>query len=173
MEVWIRPLIAIGTLIHISLNFLFPQLALAHTVNTSPFAFSYDKTLVAEYNARKARNEALERLKREAKDRYHVITAYTSAVEETDASPFITASGSHVRDGIVAANTLPFGAKIMIPDLFGNKVFTVEDRMAPKNWHKIDIWFSSKQDALQFGVKKARVIVLPQEVAQAIEKPSA
>ena len=35
-------------------------------------------------------------------------TAYTSDPAETDSSPFTTANGSQVRDGIVAANFLPF-----------------------------------------------------------------
>ena len=37
------------------------------------------------------------------------LTAYSSSVDETDDTPFITASGKHVRDGIVATNFLPFG----------------------------------------------------------------
>src|SRR5437868_1496729 len=35
------------------------------------------------------------------------ITAYSSTEDQTDDSPFITASGAHVADGIVAANFLP------------------------------------------------------------------
>lgn len=37
------------------------------------------------------------------------ITAYASVPDETDSTPFITADGSHVADGIVASNILPFG----------------------------------------------------------------
>lgn len=86
-----------------------------------------------------------------------VITGYSSTPEETDDTPFITASGAGVRPGIVAANFLPFGAKVRIPELFGNRVFVVEDRMHPKNDGKIDIWFSSKKEALNFGVRVAKV----------------
>ena len=78
-------------------------------------------------------------------------TAYTSRVQETDDTPFITASGSTVRDGIVAANFLPFGTEIKIPKLFGNKIFVVEDRMSPKKGYHIDIWFPSRPEALEFG----------------------
>jgi len=46
-----------------------------------------------------------------------VITAYSSTVDQTDDTPFITANGSFVRDGIVANNMLPFGTKIKIPEL--------------------------------------------------------
>ncbi|MBI5079234.1 3D domain-containing protein [Candidatus Wolfebacteria bacterium] len=86
-----------------------------------------------------------------------VITGYSSTPEETDDTPFITASGTGVRPGIVAANFLPFGAKIRVPKLFGDRVFIVEDRMHPKNDGKIDIWFSSKEEALNFGVRVAEV----------------
>ncbi len=89
-----------------------------------------------------------------------IITAYSSTPEETDASPFITASGTYVRDGIIAANFLKIGTQVKIPALYGDKVFVVEDRMAKKNSHKVDIWMPSKTDALQFGVKKAEIVVL-------------
>lgn len=88
------------------------------------------------------------------------ITAYSSRIEETDSTPFTTASGTHVRDGVVAANWLPIGTKIKIPALFGDKIFVVEDRMAPKNAHKLDIWFKTTEAALRFGVKRAKVEIL-------------
>lgn len=89
-----------------------------------------------------------------------VITAYSSTPGETDSSPFITASGTRVRDGIIAANFLKIGTQVKIPVLYGDKVFVVEDRMAKKNSHKVDIWMPSKSAALQFGVKKAEIVVL-------------
>jgi len=88
------------------------------------------------------------------------LTGYSSTVEETDDTPFITASGKHVRQGIVAANFLPFGTKIRIPELFGDEVFVVEDRMHRRHSDKIDIWFADKQSALRFGVQKTIVEVL-------------
>src|SRR3989344_1044153 len=54
-----------------------------------------------------------------------VITAYSSTPDQTDDTPFITASGKQVADGIVANNLLPFGTKIRMPDLYGDKVFVV------------------------------------------------
>lgn len=90
-----------------------------------------------------------------------IITAYSSTPEETDDTPFITASGKTVRDGIVANNLLPLGTKIKIPGLYGDKVFTVEDRMN-KRWsdYRFDIWFPSKTLAKNFGVKTAYIEVL-------------
>src|SRR3989344_4085984 len=57
-----------------------------------------------------------------------IATAYSSTIEQTDESPFVTASGSTVRNGIVANNGLKFGTKIRIPLLYGNRIFIVEDR---------------------------------------------
>ncbi len=88
------------------------------------------------------------------------VTAYSSSVDETDNTPFITATGMHVRDGIVATNILPFGTKVTIPALFGDKVFTVEDRMAERMKNVIDIWMPSKSAALRFGVAYTNIVVL-------------
>ena len=89
------------------------------------------------------------------------ITAYTSTPEETDDSPFITASGKRVRDGIVATNVLPFGTKVKIPELFGDKIFIVEDRMHKRKVHFMDVWMPTKAGAIQFGINYAKVVVLP------------
>lgn len=89
------------------------------------------------------------------------ITAYASVPAETDNTPFITANGTYVHDGIVATNLLPFGTEIMIPSLFGKKVFVVDDRMAPQFKKSIDIWMPSVGKALYFGVHNAEVVVIP------------
>ncbi len=89
-----------------------------------------------------------------------IITVYSSTPDQTDSSPFTTASGTQVRDGVVAANFLSFGTKIKLPQIYGEKVFVVEDRMAKRNSHKLDIWFSDRESALQFGVRRADVLVL-------------
>ncbi len=88
------------------------------------------------------------------------VTAYSSTVDQTDSSPFITANGKRVSDGTVACNFLPFGTKVSFPEIFGDKVFSVEDRMAEKNNHKIDIWFPSRSEALAFGVQRLKVEIL-------------
>lgn len=87
-----------------------------------------------------------------------LITAYSSTPDQTDSSPFITAAGTHVHDGIVAANFLPFGTKVRIPSLDPNKIFTVEDRM--KSNVKMDIWFSSRQEAINFGAKVLEIEIV-------------
>jgi len=95
-----------------------------------------------------------------ADNRLVVVTAYSSTHDQTDSTPFVTASGTYVSDGIVACNFLRFGDRVRFPELYGDKIFIVEDRMALKNSHKIDIWFDTREDAKQFGVKVLKVEVL-------------
>lgn len=85
-------------------------------------------------------------------------TAYSSTVDQCDASPFITASGSRVHDGTLAANFLPFGTKVKIPEVFGDRVFVVEDRM--RDNHKVDVWYPSRGEALQFGARRVVIEIL-------------
>ena len=87
-------------------------------------------------------------------------TAYSSTVDQTDDTPFVTASGTYVRDGIAAANFLPFGTVFRIPELYGDKIFIVEDRMNKRYWHRVDIWFPERQMAKEFGVKQIRIEVV-------------
>ncbi|MDP4007307.1 MAG: hypothetical protein Q8P55_01800 [bacterium] len=89
-----------------------------------------------------------------------VVTAYSSTPEQTDDTPFITAAGTPVREGIVAANFLPMGTKIKLPDLYGDKIFVVEDRMHPRKNYMVDIWFASYSDAKNFGAKNTYIEVL-------------
>ncbi|KKU90829.1 MAG: hypothetical protein UY23_C0006G0038 [Candidatus Jorgensenbacteria bacterium GW2011_GWA1_48_11] len=88
------------------------------------------------------------------------VTAYSSTPEETDDTPFITASGKRVRDGIAAANFLPFGTRIQIPELFGDKTFVIEDRMSKRKSNFVDIWMPTKNKAKFFGINEAEVVIL-------------
>jgi len=88
------------------------------------------------------------------------VTAYSSRVDETDEDPYTTAAGTKVRTGVVAANWLPLGTKVRIPRIFGDQVFTVEDRMARKHQNKLDVWFPRTEDAVRFGVRITRVEIL-------------
>lgn len=88
------------------------------------------------------------------------MTGYSSTPDQTDDSPFITASGALVGDGVIAANFLPFGTKIQIPAVFGNKVFTVKDRMHRRFSDRVDIWFNDRESAMRFGIRTAEIVVL-------------
>ncbi len=94
----------------------------------------------------------------------HVITAYNSEVGQTDDSPCITANGFNVcKHGIedtIAANFLKMGTKVKIPELYGDRIFVVRDRMNPKHPNRVDIWMKDRPSAIKFGVKTAKIQVL-------------
>lgn len=89
-----------------------------------------------------------------------VITAYSSSPEQTDETPFITAAGTFVRPGIAAANFLPIGTKIRLPDAFGDQVFVIEDRMHSRYNDRIDVWFDDQPTAQEFGKQLSRIEIL-------------
>lgn len=90
-----------------------------------------------------------------------IVTAYSSTVFETDDDPFTTAAGTTVRDGIIANNLLPFGTKVRMPELYGDKIFVVEDRMnRRKGPYHFDIWFPSHWEAKNFGAQNTYLEVL-------------
>lgn len=91
--------------------------------------------------------------------KYIPITAYSSEVGQTDSTPFITASGTTVRPGVVAANFLPIGTKIRLPELFGDEIFVVEDRMNARYNKRVDIWMAETADAKNFGIQWTTVEV--------------
>jgi 3D (Asp-Asp-Asp) domain-containing protein len=85
------------------------------------------------------------------------MTAYTSDVAQTDDTPCITASGLDVcerdMENVVAANFLPLGTRVKIPELYGDRVFYVEDRMNARYNYKMDVWMKEYDDAKAFGLK--------------------
>ncbi len=97
------------------------------------------------------------------------LTGYSSTVDQTNSEPFITASGTRVRDGIVASNFLDFGTKIRIPAYFGDKEFVVQDRMnrrfSPPYDHLphdgyVDVWFSTRWEATNLGRVRTEIEIL-------------
>lgn len=94
----------------------------------------------------------------------HEMTAYTSEVAQCDASPCITANGFNVcKHGIedtIAANFLKFGTRVKIPELYGDRVFIVRDRMNRRYPDRVDIWMKDKKQAIKFGFKVAKIEIL-------------
>jgi len=88
-------------------------------------------------------------------------TAYNSLAGQTDDTPFITASGTTTRHGVLAANFLPIGTRVKIPEIYGDDVFIVEDRMNARYDKRVDIWMESYSDAIQFGYKNIQIEVYP------------
>lgn len=94
----------------------------------------------------------------------HTITAYNSLPEQTNDQPCITANGFNVcKHGIedtIAANFLEFGSIVRLPDLFGDRIFIVRDRMNRRYPYRLDIWMLERQDAINFGIKQTRIEVV-------------
>ncbi|HUT22440.1 MAG TPA: hypothetical protein VMX18_03505 [Candidatus Bipolaricaulota bacterium] len=91
-------------------------------------------------------------------------TAYTSTVDQCDASPCITADGYNVcaagEENVIATNFLPFGTKVKIPELYGDKEFVVHDRMNRRYSNRVDIWMKDRSDAIQFGKQNVKIVVV-------------
>lgn len=90
-------------------------------------------------------------------------TAYNSTPGQTDSTPFITATGTRVRSGVVALSRdllgrFPYGTRLSIEDLSGRysgylrgRVFVVEDTMNVRIGNTLDIWMGSRGEALSWG----------------------
>ena len=92
------------------------------------------------------------------------ITAYNAVPEQTDSTPCITADGTDICKNknmkVVAANWLPFGTKIRIPEYFGDTIFEVHDRMNPKYNNRLDVLMESVPEAKQFGRRTLQIEIL-------------
>lgn len=90
-------------------------------------------------------------------------TAYTNHYASTGKKPDhpaygITASGKKSYVGMVATSEeYPFGTKIHIE---GYGTYIVEDRGGAIGKNKVDIYFEDESEALKFGRRKVRVIIL-------------
>lgn len=91
-----------------------------------------------------------------------VATAYSSEKAQTDSTPCIPADGYNLCDhyeeygsgNTVAANFLPLQTKMRIPQVFGDKIFVVRDRMNKRyGYGRIDVWVPTREEAKAFGVK--------------------
>ena len=89
-----------------------------------------------------------------------IATAYSPRVQETDSTPYITASGKHVSEKFIAANFLPFGTKVRI----GKDEYFVYDRMNKRFTNKpekhIDIFKHSTDEALRWGRRTIEMEIL-------------
>ena len=100
------------------------------------------------------------------------VTGYSSTRDQTDTTPFITASNTRVRPGVIALSR-DFLRRFTpgAPFAFGDRVeleglgwFLVEDTMAPRFRKRADIWFPTRAAARRWGRKSMNLIqVLPFE----------
>jgi len=92
-------------------------------------------------------------------------TGYSSTVWETDDTPFITASNTRTRTGVVAlSRDLLTRYSDQAPFKFGDAIhisglgeFSVEDSMHGRWRRRVDIWFPSRSDAWEFGKRRVTV----------------
>ena len=98
----------------------------------------------------------------------YTLTGYCSCGRCCGINTGITASGTNVVQGrTIAADTsiLPFGTKVYID---GN-IYTVEDRGGAIKNNRIDIYFNSHEQALQFGLKQQEIFIVEEEIIQMIQ----
>ncbi|KKW41946.1 MAG: hypothetical protein UY92_C0012G0025 [Candidatus Magasanikbacteria bacterium GW2011_GWA2_56_11] len=99
-----------------------------------------------------------------------VATAYSSDPYQTDSTPCIPAMAkfnlceyyeTYGVEDTIATNILPLGTYVRFPELYGERVFTVRDRMNAKynGRARIDFWKKDKPSAVQFGVKRIKMEV--------------
>jgi 3D (Asp-Asp-Asp) domain-containing protein len=90
------------------------------------------------------------------------VTGYSSTPDQTDSSPYITASNTRVRSGILALSRdllreftpgAPFGYGDRL-EIEGVGSFVVEDTMNPRYTRRADIWFSTRAAARRWGVRQ-------------------
>lgn len=91
------------------------------------------------------------------------ITSYRSLPEQTDSTPFITATGEHVHSSGVALSRdllarwngpVKYGDLVYIEG-YGLKV--VNDTMHPRHRNHVDIWVETYQEEKAIGVRKGKV----------------
>jgi 3D (Asp-Asp-Asp) domain-containing protein len=82
--------------------------------------------------------------------------AYAPSPYQTDATPCLTASGTRVRNGTVAANFLPMGTILEIDGDY----FIVEDRMHPRYNQAIDVFKPSSAEARKFGQQTLAITII-------------
>ena len=100
-----------------------------------------------------------------------IVTAYSSTRGQTDSTPFLTASMTQVRPGVIALSrdliqrynpNAPFayGDQVLIE---GHGVFTVEDTMNERYSKRADIWFPSTSEAIEFGKQELTLTMVTGE----------
>lgn len=95
------------------------------------------------------------------------ITAYNSDPAQTDSTPFITATNTQTRPGVLAvsrdllAGPVPYGSKVQVLEVDSGVVgcsgwvpdllLDVEDTMHPRKTNQMDLWLEEHHDALLWG----------------------
>lgn len=108
-----------------------------------------------------------------------VASAYSSDPYQTDSTPCIPAMGNfnlcenyelHGQEDTIASNCIPLGTQVKLPSLYGDRIFTVRDRMNERyGCDRVDVWIGSdgsfggknyreaKSKAKAFGLKRTKI----------------
>ena len=105
-----------------------------------------------------AENTKVER-REQSIETIYTITAYCPCQKCCGKTDGITASGVKAVEGVTIATdkSIPFGTKIYI-DGVGERI--VQDRGGAIKGNRIDLYFDSHEEALQFGKQKRKVVIL-------------
>ena len=107
-------------------------------------------------------------------------TAYNSIPNQTDSSPFHTATGARTRYGIIALSRdllrrIPYGSRVRLQDIgawssgrgsgkynamLKDTIFVVEDTMHPRKNGTVDVWLPARRQAMQWGVRRLNLQVV-------------
>lgn len=153
--------VAIVALLVVLFELAFPRYSLAAQAPAAPSSVLLPEVVIADNGVEPATTIEAYRIVR-----IHrlTVTAYSSTVDQTDASPCITANGFNLcennQENVIATNFLPFGTKVRLPDLFGDRVFTVHDRMHARYRYRADVWMKTRLAAVQFGARYTTIEVL-------------
>ena len=127
------------------------------------FEESTNKELTRQANEITILQMEVKNLKEGTKPVSVTVTAYSPRLTETDDTPFTTAFMTAVKPGTIAVSRDLFldgwipGRKVYI---YRVGVFTISDLMHHRKQNQLDIFFPSTSQAIQFGVKKSRAILL-------------
>jgi 3D (Asp-Asp-Asp) domain-containing protein len=157
-------------------QFTFPRYALAAEIKEETSILLPNLVISAEEKASQNNKVSISPLIKEDKTKlavteekviktYHIpVTAYSSTVDQCDSTPCITANGfdlcKHNQEDVIAANFLPFGTKVRMPEIYGDRIFTVQDRMNARYYYRADIWMKTRAAAVKFGLVYTTIEVL-------------
>ena len=164
-KVYSQTLIPVFVLAITAIQMTFPQMALAiEDISVINEPSNSQITNIIDYSTWDYEIRLPESNNKEPRYTINItVTAYNSLPWQTDDTPCIAASGMDVceRDAedIIATNFahLPFGTRVKLPDLYGDRIFRVEDRMNKRYYQRADIWMKDYADAKAFGKKYTRM----------------
>ena len=89
-----------------------------------------------------------------------IITAYSSEESQTDSTPYLTASQKQVQEGFIACpRKYKFGQQVEI----AGRTYECQDRKNIRYENRpdeyFDIWFESRELALEWGIKKVEIVI--------------